>query len=285
MKVSAKLWSRRLSAFAFFVPSLLFVSGCEQKNESSSVENTSKYQFVFEGSSSEFANNNNFHLKIYGNKDDDCSFQMLVDEMPAVKLPGKWVYVENKGYKLYFNDVNKSYVYTRYDVQAKEFSFKFNVDLGGGYGIAKVRFVSQDTEFAKVYDGEGLDPLPPTFRGVGAGMTENYTLNYWLVCYEDGTCASFDDFLGLDRNGEWTYDKQVNQYSFHFGPDTYYDMFIEDGKYKCVLDYKQAIYYDEPQDFNDFKTIYDEATKTFTLKYEATCGVYGWRTATYTVDE
>lgn len=244
---------------------------------------------------------------------------MTVDENEALELDGNWVYVENKGYKLYFDDADDNYVYTKYDTETKEFSFNYTLDLGGGYGSSRMKFTAKDKNFASVYDGKGLGVHPPLFTGGGWGSSYATSWrNTNLTCYEDGICVSTCVYKGVTRPGKWTYDETANQYSFEFQPEAYnyirgvgvwtapgnsqnqdfggqdtYRHCYWEGNYKSSKELKEAGNGDDKpgrtelwlktegsRDYSistyqngrkneiEYKTTYDESTKTYTLIYE-----------------
>lgn len=280
------------------------------------------YEFVFSGTGV-FADGNEYSVYIYGNDDAGKTFRLGVEEIPALELDGTWVYVEGKGYKLYFNDASETYVYTKYDVAAQQFSFKYTLNLSGGLGEAKVELFAKDEAFASVYDGKGLPAHPPTFTGVGwGGGGGTMAVASTLVCNEDGTCISIASETGApNRTGKWTYEEARNVYSFVFDDETYPSNYIkshpDSGKlswrhsYGAVfsseagssdyIDYIVMEDFEEQPQFIDstwyygddgekvvipFETTFDEATQTYTLIYEALAkNMFLTRIVTYTVDE
>lgn len=304
---------------AMLLPAFVALAACAEPGPSTT--DNGDYEFVFEGGG-EFSDGVTYHVNIKGNKDADKSFALSVDEMPILKLTGNWVLEEGKGYKLYFNDANKSFAYSRYDATTKEFTLKYNLNLGGGQGMSKVVLSCKDEEFAETYDGVGLPPLPPTFSGHGWNKTNRY--DCVLYCYEDGTCLSVTNRTGVpNRSGTYTYDAAKNQYSFDFedeqklyGPDYYekdnlgrdvprydYCVFMGDDPtlgpnklgYRRNLPFEDgfpkfntgAYYYTDDGEKHeyDFVTTYDEETNTFTLYYEAFAKVLMHRIVTYTPDD
>ena len=293
---------------------LALVAGCDGKGEDKPGP-TGDYEFVFEGGGV-FDDGVNYHVTVYGNKDESLSLH--VAEMPTLSMSGHWVFVENKGYKLYFNDAQESFAYARYDTATEEFTVKYSLNLGGGQGNAKVTLTCKDEAFAAEYDGIGLPPLPPTFTGHGWNGTNRH--DCILYCYEDGTCKSVTNKAGVpDRMGTYTYDEETNVYSFEFEDekDHYPANYIgtaADGSTYYRLDYcvfrgddpskgnfrgqiptsegfpqftTSAYWIDENGEkvWYDFKTTYDEETKTYTLYYEAYSKGLQNRVVTYTVDE
>ena len=281
-------------------------------------DNNDQYEFVFDGSGV-FNDGVDYHVRIVGNKDDERSLQLSVKEMPALKMTGKWVLVENKGYKLYFDDSSGTFAYARYDDKTQEFTIKYSLNLGGGQGNGKVILTCKDESFAKEYDGIGLPPLPPTFKGWGWNGTNR--LDCVLYCYEDGTCVSVTDRAGVpDWYGTYIYDAEKNQYSFTFNderdiyPPNYtttlpdgsvgyrldYCVFRGDnpskGNYRATLPAENGLppafntgcyWFDENGERHDydFVTTYDDETRTYTLYYEAYSKGFQNRCVTYTVED
>lgn len=313
---------RKISTFlalsALLLPVMLF-GACAPEGQGGTETESGDPAFVYEGGGV-FADGVNYHIVLTGNNDTDKTFVLKVKEMPMLELGGNYVYVENKGYKFYFNDTDKSFAYARYDAGTKEFTLKYNLNLGGGQGRSKVVLNCKDEAFAASYDGEGLPPLPPTFSGHGWNGTNRH--DCVLYCYEDGTCVSITDKAGVpNRSGTYTYDAATNVYSFEFEdesshypanyltqcPDGHtayrldYCVFRGDdpstGNYRSTLcsvdeggfpDFtKSAFWVDESGERHtfEFKTTYDEATKTYTLYYEAYSKGLQCRVVTYTVDD
>lgn len=305
-----------VALFAFIVFVLAFAA-CTKQQQTTDGD----YEFVFTGSGV-FSDGNEYNVTITGNKDKDKTFDLRVEEMPALELDGTWVYVENKGYKLYFNDSGGSFVYSKYDTQSKEFSFKYSLNLGGGLGQTKVTMTCLDEKFSSVYDGVGLPPIPPTFTGYGWGGAKGvnkYTCT--LICNEDGTCVSITDTAGIDpRYGTWEYNEETNVYSFEFEEEVYPSNYIrprpEDNKqsylhgYGVLKDLEEGhteyVQYMPVEDFDEqpqfttstwyydengnkvetpFETTYDEETKTYTLIYEAMAKRFLDRIVTYTLED
>ena len=172
---------------------------------------SSDYEFVFTGASSEFAGGRTMNVSIYGLKDEDRTLELRVAEFPQILIQGCYVFVEGKGYKLYFEDASEVFVYTQYRTDDSTFHFKYTLDMGSTLGSVRMAFSCRDDGFAAEYDGEGLGRTPPTFFGQDVN----------LVCREDGTCTSDK------RTGTWEYDEANNQYLFHFDPDPNYNTVFE----------------------------------------------------------
>ena len=201
-----------MSVFLLLSSMSLSLSSCGSKAD---------YEFDFKGSA-EFSTGKTYNVEIVGNKDEEQSFLLTVEENEAWELDGTWTYVENKGYKLYFDDSDDNYVYTKYDSSSKTFSFNYTLNLGAGFGTGKIKFSYKDVNFASKYDGIGLGVHPPIFTGGGWGSS--YATSWRvtnLTCYEDGTCLSTCTYKGVTRSGKWTYDEIKNQYSFVFDVENF----------------------------------------------------------------
>lgn len=185
------------------------------------------YEFVFTGSAE--IGGRTYNATVYGNKDEGKTISLRIAELPTAELTGTWVFVENKGYKIYFDDANSSFVYTKYDTATKQFSFNYNLNIGdtnGGSG--RVAFTYTDEAFAAEYDGEGLGNVPPAFTGystyIGAMFALGEPVQCTLTCYEDGTCVSLSTNevkFASQRTGTWEYDETSNQYTFTFAPEPF----------------------------------------------------------------
>lgn len=254
------------------------------------------YEFVFNGTT-EIAGQT-YHASLYGNKDEDKSVSLRIEELPTAELTGTWVFVEHKGYKIYFDDANSSFVYTKYDPESKLFSFNYNLNIGdtnGGSG--KVAFTCSDEAFAAEYDGEGLGNVPPTFNGyttyIGAMFALGEPMQCVLTCYEDGTCVSLSTNevkFASERKGTWVYDAEANVYTFTFEDEpftvnsetgsTYWkfsqpvgECSMEDAAANWtfmggtgVCYWEQTTITETPA--NTFSTVYDEETNTYYLLFE-----------------
>lgn len=210
----------RTIALALTLALALFLSGCTSQETGGGVSaatptpaqgaDNSDYEFVFTGASSDFNDGRTLTTSIYGLKDEACSLELRVAEFPQILIEGYYVYVEGKGYKLYFEDASSAFVYTQFHPEDNTFSFKYTLDAGA-LGSARIAFTYPDEAFAAEYDGEGLGRTPPTFFGDGVN----------LVCREDGSFASDK------RTGTWEYDEVNDQYLFHFDPDPNYNTIFE----------------------------------------------------------
>ena len=183
-----------------------------------------EYEFVFTGASSDFEGGRTMNVSICGLRDEACSLELRVVEFPQILIEGHYVFVEGKGYKLYFEDASSAFVYTRFQPEDNTFSFKYTLDAGS-LGSARIAFTCQDEAFAAEYDGEGLGRTPPTFTGTVGGVGSGTVT---LVCGEDGTftTSSTSKYTG-SRSGTWDYDESADQYLFHFAPDTSYNLAFE----------------------------------------------------------
>ena len=147
--------------------------------------------FVFTGSGS--VNGRNYDFEITGD-DSDETFEVTVKQLPVLRLDGHYVFVENKGYRMYFDDGSGSYEYSKYDEQTHTFSFTTTINMGN-YGSPSVEFTYVDEDFD--YDGVGLGNKPPVFNVTGwlGGILQS---DVALICQEDGT------FTGL-AGGTWEF--------------------------------------------------------------------------------
>lgn len=66
------------------------------------------YEFVFSGSV-ETNTGRTFTLALTGNKDEEQTLDLTVQEMPALSIDGNWTFTENKGYKIFLNDANGTF--------------------------------------------------------------------------------------------------------------------------------------------------------------------------------
>ena len=151
---------------------------------------------------------------ITGNKDG--TLLVTIEELPRLSMDGTWVLVENKGYKVYLNDGNGTYAYTKYDDTSDTFSFSTAIATGN-YGSPVVEFTYVDPAF--VYDGEGLGRKPPLF--VVSGYNGAVFLQEGnITCGEDGTfisASSGGTWWCYDRNeGTWIYNEEQDQYELTF---------------------------------------------------------------------
>ena len=246
------------------------VVGCTPTNppEPEKPKDTNDYEFVFKGASD--FKGTTYNIVVYGNKDAENSITVGVEEIPEVTSGGRWVLVANKGYKIYFDDSNETFVYTKFDAATKELSFNYNVVLGNAYGSAKVNFKYKSDSFAATYDGVGLGPVPPTFTGKadGGAMIVNVTLS----CFEDGTCVSAYSTRS-HRKGTWSYDAETNTYNFEFEPlvnAVYHWWFVNGQRIEnpgCADD-------EAYDDGNVYATTYDAETNTYSLSYWQECRSY-----------
>lgn len=171
-------------------------------------EDLSQYEFVFSGEG-DFSQNGgqerHLNIEVYGNEDE--SVVLRVEQLPQIQIYGTWVLVENKGYKIYFEDAASTYVYCAYDESAGTHSFHYSCDFGT-VGTTEVTFTYSDPDFE--YDGVGLGAHPPIVAGQGrsSGTT--------LTCNEDGTVV-----VG-SRTGTWEYLEETDQYHFTFDVDNGY---------------------------------------------------------------
>lgn len=264
-------------------------------------------EFAFAGEASGFGDNGDvtYHFNI--ENDEEGTLFLSIDELPTAEILGTYEYVDGKGYKFYFEDSAKSVVYTKYDPATKAFTFQYKVNLGA-QGCAKVLFTYENEAFAGVYDGEGLGFAPPVFEGYGYGGGSGHTkIPVDVTCYEDGTLrvnftGSVNNFV-TKRTGTWSFDEAANVYHFHFDEEEYPDAYLRDydndggNEYRFFTGIwegsepdgtqKEELWDVEEGPRNmtpDVDSVYDEATKTYTIEFVAVSLNYVTFTASYTVE-
>lgn len=148
--------------------------------------------------------------------------ELIVSEMRALSVDGTWQYVENKGYKIYLEDANNTYMYSRYNEETKQFTVTFNCSLGN-FGQPRAQLSYTDESFAEVYDGEGLGLKPPTFNLAGYNTYNHYSYGT-LMFNEDNTLSVNVTNTGagwyFSRVGFWEYDEDANVYTYWFTDNT-----------------------------------------------------------------
>lgn len=247
------------------------------------------YAFRFVGRH-EFNDGNTYNITITGSEEDD-TFSLLIQELPMFELDGTYVYVTDKGYKLYFEDAGSQFVYTDYDSEDGVFSFTYDLDLGEALGMRSVDFTYGDVEFATVYDGEGLGPVPPTFTGGGwGGYIAQFEITPATIrCYEDGSAIfTATAVTAVDpKYGTWEYDRETNRYHLTFPPQSYTNssqIEVRDGVTYYHIVYGEGDHrYDitGDQTATDFYTTYDEATDTYSLEVQIVWYIYSMIYFTY----
>ena len=269
-----------------------FIFAACAPTDTEELPNTGNYEFVFEGSSSEFSGGRTYDITIYG--ENDGTISMSVEQLPLARLSGEWKYVENKGYKIYPADSAGTIIYTAYDAAAGDHSFNYSISLGTGYGTAKVNFTYHDAEFADIYDGEGLGKAPPIFEGVGwwgwsnskypTGQTE---FDLKLICQEDGSVVW--DWLVAGAKGQshailstatWEYDAENDAYIIDVSNATYGSGFLrnwDDGSdlYLHFLAEKgEYTTHSEPIDIAKTYTVTPDANGVYTFEITLIGTVY-----------
>lgn len=281
-----------LFAVIFLVGLLAIFTGCSKDNPPPKDEQTTDYEFVFSGES-EFSDGKTYTISVYGNKDAEKTADVRVKELPTLEMDANWVFVEGKGYKIYFNDSLKSFVYSAYDVPTKTFSFKYKVNLGQKLGSRQVAFSYTDEAFAAKYDGVGLGPVPPVFVGIGysggRGTTET---GITITCKEDGTVEAVT--ASNTRTGTYTYNAQTNVFHFEFDEQEYpsgyirdYDSNPDNGKeYRWWDGMSNSVEWPEtdgPRNLTaSVDTVYDAATGTYSMTVVAVERNYVTYEVTYT---
>lgn len=188
----------------------LGLAGCGAcQQDDSPIGGGSENEFVFTGTGTA-TNGRTLSFVITG--DPDGSLEVTVEEIPVLHLPGHWTFVENKGYKIYFDDGTGTFEYTRYDTETGEFYFTTTVSTGS-YGTPEVTFTYQDESFAETYDGIGLGRRPPVFNLYG-WYGGRLGWDGIIRCAEDGTfIATARPERSETRTGTWTYDEETDTYS------------------------------------------------------------------------
>ena len=265
-----------LFATLFLVGTIAVFAGCaDDKPTPTPTPNPTNYEFVFTGEA-EFNDGKTYTVSVYGNKDTEKTADVRVKELPALEMDATYVFVEGKGYKIYFNDSLKSFVYSAYDASAKTFSFKYALNLGQKLGRKMINFSYKDEAFAAKYDGVGLGPVPPVFTGIGysggSGTTET---GITITCKEDGTVEA--KTASNVRTGTYTYNAATNVYHFEFDAQEYpsgyirdYDKNPDNGKEYRWWDGKgNSVEWPEtegPRNLTpSIDTVYDEATNTYSF--------------------
>ena len=159
---------KKTAVLILFVLALAILASCSAGPSVKKPDMDEDTEFIFTGSSNEFTGGREFHITITGTKDN--SLNVVFDEMPMASIMGSWEFVEGKGYKFYFDDLDATLCYDAYDPETYMHSFVYKVSLGEGYGAAPVSFTMPDPDFAKTYDGVGLGYAPPVFEGEECNM-------------------------------------------------------------------------------------------------------------------
>lgn len=251
------------------------------------------YLFDFVGTA-QYDDGKDYTFHIRAPKDGDGSFLLTVDELTQFEMTGKYTYVENKGYKLYFDDVDSQFSYSSYDPATGEFTLKYALDMGEMLGKRRIAFTEKDEAFADIYDGIGLGMTPPTFEGYGwGGFKAQFDIApAKLTCYEDGTATfTATAVTAVDpKTGTWDYDEETNTYHFSFPPQTFANSnnveVQEDGTvgYQTVYGPGEWRYdkYSETTE-TDFYTTYDASTGTYNLDLQIVWYIYSIIYLSYTV--
>ena len=272
------------------------LAGCGASSDEGGQTGQDDYLFSFTGTEQyDDGQQYNFHISADRESlEGEQRFTLTIDELSQFQLEGTYTYVENKGYKLYFEDVDSQFVYTSYDPETKDFSFKYKLDLGEALGSRRLTFTCHDEAFADSYDGEGLGLTPPTFEGSGWGgyLGQFEIAPAKLTCYEDGT-ATFTAVAvtAVDpKTGTWDYDEATNTYHFNFPAQTFANNtqteVQPDGStgYKTV--YGEGDYrFDNTSETTetDFYATFDEATGTYSLELQIVWYVYSIINMSYTL--
>lgn len=255
------------------------------------------YEFVYTGTV-ETATGRTFTLNMLGNEDEEQTLNLTVKEMPALNLGGRWEFVEGKGYKIFLNDANGTFAYSRYNPETKVSSLMFDYDMGN-FGQPRVTLTCLDEAFAEQYDGVGLGRKSPVFSLTGYTTYQHYGYGT-LLCAENGTVSASLTNTGagwyFNRTGNWTYDEEADEYIIVFTDST---ISLTDGNFDIHEDpegdyiswtrfpvgaeepeYGTRLLVSELQDtyqmFTDpyeYRAVYDEATGSYQISIEAQ---YNW---------
>lgn len=255
------------------------------------------YEFVFTGTV-ETATGRTFTLDMTGNKDEEQTLNLTVKEMPALNLTGTWTFTEGKGYKIFLDDANGTFAYSRYNPDTKSYSLTFDYDMGN-FGQPRVVLTYLDEDFAAEYDGVGLGRKPPVFSLTGYTTYQHYGYGT-LLCAEDGTVSASLTNTGagwyFNRSGTWTYDEAADEYVIVFTDST---ISLTDGNFDIhedpagdyILWTKFPVGAEEPEygthllvselqdtyqlftDPYEYRAKYDEATDSYQIAIEAQ---YNW---------
>lgn len=271
------------------------LSGCGQSDTKAPTVATATedYLFDFQGGA-QYDDGKDYTFHIRAPRDGDGSFLLTVDQLRQFEMSGKYTYVENKGYKLYFDDVDSQFSYSSYDPSTGEFTLKYTLDLGEMLGKQRITFTAKDAAFADVYDGVGLGMTPPTFEGYGwGGFKAQFDIApAKLTCYEDGTATfTATAVTAVDpKVGTWDYNEETNTYHFNFPPQTFANSNNVETQEEGTVGY-QTVYgsgewrYDKYSETTetDFYTTYDEATGTYHLELQIVWYIYSIIYLSYTV--
>lgn len=255
------------------------------------------YAFVYTGTT-ETATGRTFTLELLGNEDAEQTLNLTVKEMPALNLNGRWSFEEGKGYKIYLDDANGTFAYSRYNPETMVSSIMFDYDMGN-FGQPRVTLTCLDEEFAAQYDGIGLGRKSPVFSLTGYTTYQHYGYGT-LLCAEDGTVSASLTNTGagwyFNRSGRWTYDEEADEYIIVFTDST---ISLTDGNFDIHEDpegdyiswtrfpvgaeepeYGTRLLVSELQEtyqlFTDpyeYRAVYDEATNSYQIAIEAQ---YNW---------
>jgi len=283
-------------ALALLLMLVLLLCGCNNAPAASSNAASSNmvgdYLFDFSGTE-QYDDGQQYNIHIRAKDDGTDKFVLSIDELTMFELAGHYTRVDKKGYKLYFDDIDSQFVYTSYDPQTMDFTFKYKLDLGEALGSRRIAFTCHDEAFADSYDGEGLGVTPPTFEGSGWGgyLGQFEIAPAKLTCYEDGTATfTATAVTAVDpKTGTWEYDEASNQYHFTFPPQTFANTeqieINPDGStgYKTIHG-ESDVQFDRTSETTptDFYTTYDAATGIYSLELDIVWYVYSIIYMSYT---
>lgn len=296
MKRTGKKFTRLLSrimAGALATSLCVGLGACGKTTRKETDDVNPDYEFVFRGSAL-YGDGKMYNVSITGNKGQN-TFDVTVEGVPALELGGTYTYVENAGYKLYFEDSYSSQAFSRYDKESKTFALNYILSLGESTGSRMISFSYKNIAFADVYDGVGVKESAPLFTGICyTGKDSQVTLDSRVVCYENGSCKVFTDFDGCPvRDGTWNYiadedkyhfvleDEDENVFGGYLGYDvayTYWDGRVENWNIGDKGDENGRI------DYTEFDAVYNRYTDTYSMIVEAACWGYTERLVTYSPD-
>lgn len=194
---------------SFILSGFASLTGCNN-------ENVKEEEYVFELSGEGTINKVDYSFNLKGvEADNEFYIEAINTELEPIW--GEWKFVEGKGYILTFDDAYWTEKKVKYDKEANQFYFSYDVNLGSAIGKTKVKFVGDAKDFA--YDDEGWGFEPFEFSVVGADVFGMTTLDATLTCYENLTFEAVGScplIAVTARNGTYSFDKDTNAYKFIF---------------------------------------------------------------------
>lgn len=172
-----------------------------------------EYAFEFTGQTT--IAGKNYHVSVVGSKDDD-TFELLIAELPALSLDGKYDFEAGKGYRFTFDDKDDTVKVPRYDTATHEFKFTYTLNLGGNIGSGNVPLTYVDETF--VPSGETFFE-PFCFIGSGEIAAYGATFDSKVWCYEDGSVSVITvcNLVSINPGtGTWTYNSDTDTYTLTY---------------------------------------------------------------------